>query len=58
MKLIAKHSYGLTLLLIAISTITNIVSESESLRSTVSIVVFVLVVIILLIGRKVDKTEK
>lgn len=58
MKLIAKHSYGLTLLLIAISIITNIVSESTNLRSTVSVVVFLLVVIILLIGRKVDKTER
>lgn len=58
MKLIAKHSYGLTLILIAISIITNMASESTNLRSAVSVVVFVLVVIILLIGRKVDKTEK
>ncbi len=57
MKLIAENSYRLVLLLLAISTMINLFSENETLKDTITIVTFVLVVVILIAIRRVNKAK-
>jgi hypothetical protein len=56
-KLIAENSYRLVLLLLAISTMINLFSENETLKDTITIVTFVLVVVILIAIRRVNKAK-
>jgi hypothetical protein len=56
-KLIAENSYRLVLLLLAISTMISLFSENETLKYTITIVTFVLVVVILIAIRRVNKAK-
>ncbi|SNZ05027.1 hypothetical protein SAMN05421503_0841 [Terribacillus aidingensis] len=58
MKLVAKYSYSLILILLAISAVTSLVSENAVLKDIVPVSVFVLVGIIILVRRKVAKEKE
>jgi hypothetical protein len=57
-KLVAKHSYRLILILLAISAVTGLVSENTVLKDIVPVSAFVLAVIIVLVRRKVAKEKR
>jgi hypothetical protein len=58
LKLVAKHSYRLILILLAISAVTGFASDNTALKDIVSVSVLVLVAMIALVSRKIDKEER
>lgn len=58
MNFISKYAYIIFLTLLAISIITNLVSENTILEDTISVIVLLIAAIVLLIKRNVDKKGK
>ncbi|WP_033827855.1 hypothetical protein [Bacillus andreraoultii] len=55
MNLLAKYNYGIIIICLAVTTIINLVSNNSTLRTTISILVFIIVLITLISTKNQSK---
>ena len=58
MKILSRYKYIFVIILLALSTIVNIFSNDDTIRTTLSLLVFVLVILIFIASIRVTNIEK